>query len=306
MTRIITYSFAPANLVFPANWGYSMAGTLTKSWSTVYSGFAYKAKTRAAFDRWAATCDMGAFELPDPGTAPGASTEPHVRFHLGAIDAPTASPNVQAFAFYSHESGGRASDITFENDAADVAFAQMTNSGGFTYFYSLITHELGHAIIDMPHNTEPGSVLNGIGNAVPSSYDAWWAANKYGAATTNAQKLAQGKALGIVWSLYKGGTNGNPDLPGTAYWVNGIKAGTRTALGLASALVGNLAGLATPDFIWFLYDRILARAATSTELSYWGTRVSSVGRAQVFLEIADSPEAATRRQAVFSGSTLWW
>lgn len=299
MTKVITYSFAPSGLLFGSDFGYNLPGTYSESWNTVYSGTPYKAKTKAAFQKWADVSNFVAVELPDPGTTPGSSTAPEVRLYTGRIDNGSAGGlNVQAFAYYTFAGGGRASDIVFESDPLDVAFINGS------MFDSLMLHELGHGIIDRPHVTEPDSVMNGISNATLGTGDIAAARFKYPGANNWSDKIGHNKPLGLVYSIYYASTLAFPDTGGLVFWTNAIAGGTQTAVNLANGLLYHTAGLNDPDWFWITFHRVLGRYPQPSDQAFYHARIASVGRGQVLAELAGSPEAATRRQAILPNQ--WW
>lgn len=299
MTKVITYSFAPANLTFPSTWSYDLPGTLSKSWSSLYSGFPYKARTKEAFDTWANACNFVAVELPDPGTAPGTATSPEVRLYLGPIDQTAADgTNIAAFAYWPTLGGGRASDIVFDSDPMDI----MYTSG--SYFKSLMIHEIGHGIINRAHNLEPDSVLNGISNSVLGTGDIAAARARFPGATTWSQKVAAGQPLGVVWSIYYASRLAHPDNSGLAFWTNAIKAGTHVPAQLANELLPGTAGYNDADWFWTMFNRVFGRNPAPSDQTFYHARIAAVGRGQVLAELANSAEAGTRRQAFLPSQ--WW
>lgn len=300
--RIIPYSIAGAgvNMTDP-----ELIGTVSKSFTSVYgSGFNPDAKIRAALKKWGDVCGIVFARVGDPGTAFATGTWPLLRIFCATIDGNVGGLNVQGKAWYPGSSA-KAYNVVIEDDPTDALGLKMSAGSGYTYFDSLMVHELGHALMSMGHNTNPGSVMNGIGTYTPNSNDQWVAQYHYGTPNTTPQKVGQDMPLGVIYSLYRGAYNQNPDLEGLTFWVNAIASGTQSLLAVSNAVVGNLSSLTNDHFINNVYSRVLNRVPTSAENLYWQGQITATSRAAVLLAIANSAEAATRRQSLFP-TNLWF
>jgi hypothetical protein len=79
-----------------------------------------------------------------------------------------------------------------------------------------------------------------------------------------------------------------------AYW-EGEVLKTHGLRRLEAALLASVMGVTTDDFVELAYDRLLAHQPTNEELTYWGTRVSQVGKNLVAADIAYTIEARRTR-----------
>lgn len=169
--------------------------------------------------------------------------------------------------------------------------------------YGISGHELGHCVIgrpDMPSDPDPTQIMNYGFHPVINAGNKAAAEAVYGAAKTYSQKMAQGLPLGEIWSCYMGGVGYAPPNDALLYWHQRWTAGTLDINSMAASLVS---GASTPAFVRQVYTNVLGRPAETTAENYWAA--PGVTAAACLAGIAGSPEAATRRQTLFSGG-LWF
>lgn len=166
---------------------------------------------------------------------------------------------------------------------------------------SVTVHEMGHSVMHMLHNNYTGSVMNGIGTATPSAYDASVAVQKYGAAQTYSQKVGPGSLIGEIYSAYRGTYDQDPDNDGLFYWYRQVATSASSFLTFCNALIGSESSDAT--FVGNLYQRVLGRTGTQQEIDAW--LATGKNKAETLDGFARSPEAGLYRGNLFS-SGLWF
>ncbi len=110
----------------------------------------------------------------------------------------------------------------------------------------------------------------------------------------------------IIDELYEDTLGRAPDEDGWTYWVDTIRSGRFTVAKVAASFYGSaeyvngIGGGTLPTWVADLYEKVLGRTATETDIDYWVGQVPIRTRGGVALQIFQSREsAATRVQALY-------
>ena len=117
--------------------------------------------------------------------------------------------------------------------------------------------------------------------------------------STLALDLAQGENTGVVYRLYNAAFSREPDPEGLNYHLSKIEASdysfqtvAKNFLNSPEFTIKNGSSLSTSEYIEILYQNILKRAPSTSEVTWYQTRLdeNSISKVDVLLGFSESPE----------------
>lgn len=300
MTRVITYSWAPAGLAIPAT---------KPGWGTSVSWSAWTANQRKwiveGILEWMKYMDVVLVEIPDNGNplAANSHSDWHVRLVCSTYDGAGGSvANAGSFA------GALGEDSYVLHDSADADHPLET------YDYQnacqwIGMHEAGHWLAGVPHKN--GSTVMNPSLNVSLSVDSAQrstAEGRHGADKTMSQ-LYDGP-VGQITSLYRGLLTRLPDGGGFKFYHEQVSGGAIGLTDFAATLMASGeylgGGQSVSQYVSSLYINMFGRVAGSSEKQFYIDAINNGDktRPQVAAEFADSTESRNVLLSAYPNG--WW
>lgn len=294
MTRVITYSFAPAGIdchpVFEDR-DYSVSEDWSDDWST-----AQQNAVRDGIHQWEKYADVIMVEVTDTGAPDdsGADSEYFLRMFTGVGDGIVSGQNNRGVAYTHNQNPGKACSVWLDSENQDDLYPD----GNLNDIESLSMHEAGHCVMGLPHkngSTVMNASLNG--SLTVDSQQIYACAYWH----DDAQSLLGvcGDTPGRVTNLYRGILNRLPDGRGLKYYQQQID-GSLSLTALAGQMLagseyqGNYGDHTHSQYLDALYYGMLRRPPDSSGKSYYLGELNAGNktRQQIAAEFASGSEAA--------------